>query len=69
MNTAKRIISSRECARQLGRSPSTVECGLRNGTFPIGTAYKTDAGRYVYIIPRDAFDRFMRGEIRGNLDD
>lgn len=59
------IISAREAARRLKRSPQTIEKGLRDGTFPVGTCYETAAGRFVYIIPRDAFERFMRGEIVG----
>lgn len=57
------IISVREAARRLGRGTATIEQALRTGTFPIGTAYKTAADRYVYIIPRKAFERFMSGEL------
>lgn len=59
------IISVREAASRLGRGKDTLEQALRAGTFPIGTAYKTAAGRYVYIIPRKGFERFMSGEIKG----
>lgn len=64
-NRTSKIISASEAARQLGRATRTIEQGLREGTFPVGTCYKTAAGRFVYIIPRDAFGRFMRGEIMG----
>lgn len=59
------IISVKEASRLLGRRKETIEQGLRAGTFPIGTAYQTQSGRYVYIIPHKAFDRFMAGEIAG----
>lgn len=59
------IVSVREVSKRLGRGKDTIEQALRAGTFPIGTAYKTAAGRYVYIIPRKAFDRFMAGEVAG----
>lgn len=59
------IISVREAARRLGRGTATIEQALRAGTFPIGASYKTAAGRYVYIIPRKAFERFMDGEVAG----
>ena len=59
------IISVSDAARRLGRGKATIEQALRAGTFPIGTSYKTAAGRYVYIIPRKAFERFMAGEVAG----
>lgn len=62
------IVSVREACRRLGRGKDTIEHALRAGTFPIGTAYKTAAGRYVYIIPRKAFERLMAGEISGTKE-
>lgn len=59
------IISVSEAARRLGRGKATIEQALRAGKFPIGMSYKTSAGRYVYIIPRKAFERLMAGEIAG----
>lgn len=59
------IISAREVARRLKRSPETIEQGLRDGSLPFGTAYRTAAKRWVYIIPLAAFERFMRGEKDG----
>lgn len=61
----KEIITAREAARRLGRNTGTIEQGLRAGTFPVGTAYKLPSGRFVYIIPKLAFERFLRGEIAG----
>ena len=61
MNQTKRVITPKEAGRILGRSQKTIEHGLRTGALPFGTAYKQASGRYVYIIPKDAFDRFMRG--------
>lgn len=62
---SEEIISAREAAARLGRGVATIEKGLRDGTFPVGTAYRTAAGRWVYIIPLKAFERFLTGEIVG----
>lgn len=59
------VISVREAARRLKRTPDTLEQGLRAGTFPVGTAYRLASGRFVYIIPKLAFERFLRGELAG----
>jgi hypothetical protein len=69
MNTVKRVISAREAGRRLGRAPATIEQGLRDGTFPVGTCFKTKSDRFVYIIPEEAFERFMNGEIAGRVKD
>ena len=61
MNTMREIITPEEVARRIGREPDFVKRSLRDGTFPVGTAVKVD-DRYAYIIPRPAFERFMRGE-------
>ena len=65
MNQVKKVISPREAGRILGRGTATIEQGLRDGTFPVGTCFKTKSNRFVYIIPEDAFKRFLRGEIAG----
>lgn len=61
MNHLKQVMTPAEAGRRLGRSQKTIEHGLRTGAFPFGTAYQQASGRYVYIIPREAFERFMRG--------
>ena len=62
MNTMRETISPQEAAKRLGRSVAFVQNALKNGTFPVGAAVKTQAGEYAYIIPKPAFERFMRGE-------
>lgn len=61
----RQTISTTEAASAIGRSRFIIEKSMRKGTFPVGTCFKTQAGRFVYIIPKDAFDRFMQGEISG----
>jgi hypothetical protein len=62
----REIITAREAAARLGRGVDTVEQALRDGSFPVGAAYKNkSSGRWTYIIPRLAFERFMTGEIAG----
>ena len=64
MNTIKEVITPKEAAQRLGRTQHTIEHGLRTGELPFGTAFRQASGRFVYIIPREAFERFLRGEIR-----
>lgn len=63
MNTIKEVITPKEAAQRLGRTQHTIEHGLRTGELPFGSVFKQPSGRYVYIIPREAFERFLRGEI------
>lgn len=65
MNTIKEVITPQEAAKRLGRTQHTIEHGIRTGELPFGTAFRQASGRFVYIIPREAFERFLRGEIRG----
>lgn len=60
MNQAKEVITPAEAARRLGRTQHTIEHGLRTGELPFGTAFRQKSGRYVYIIPRKAFERFIQ---------
>ena len=53
------IITVKEAAAQMEIHPDTLRMGLRNGTFPVGCAIRTSTGRYTYVIPREAFNRFM----------
>ena len=53
------LISPEEVAQRLGKkNPETIRAALRAGTFPIGIAYKAES-KWVYAIPRKAFERFM----------
>ena len=63
----RETISPAEAGRRLGRGAHTIEYGLRTGQLPFGTAFKTGAGRYVYIIPKEAFERYLRGELIGKV--
>ena len=61
MNHIKKVITPKEAGRILGRSQKTIEHGLRTGSLPFGTAFQNESGRYTYIIPLDAFNRFLKG--------
>ena len=63
MDCIKDVITPAEAAKRLGRTQHTIEHGLRSGGLPFGAAYRQASGRYVYIIPREAFERFVRGDI------
>lgn len=52
-------ISIKQAAFDMGIDQETLRVGLRNGTFPVGCAIRSTTGRYTYIIPRTAFERFM----------
>ncbi len=53
------LISPTEAAERLGKlNPESIRASLRAGTFPLGFAYKAE-GKWVYVIPREAFERFM----------
>jgi excisionase family DNA binding protein len=51
-------ISVKEAAERLGVWEETIRQGLRSNTLPIGCAIRTPTGRYIYIIPRKAFEKF-----------
>lgn len=52
-------ITVKEAAALIGHHETTIQQGLRNGTFPIGCAVKMDSGRYSYLIPRPALMRWL----------
>lgn len=53
------LISPAEVAERLGKTNAeSIRAALRAGTFPIGFAYKAE-GKWVYVIPREPFERFM----------
>jgi hypothetical protein len=51
----------KEAVQRLGCKPETIRVGLRNGTFPVGFAIRTTPTRWTYIIPREAFERVLKG--------
>lgn len=53
-------ITIKEAASRLGVDQETLRVGLRNSTFPVGCAVKSVTGRYTYIIPRAAFENWMK---------
>lgn len=55
-----------EAAHRLKRSPASIQKAMREGTFPIGTCFSTGR-QFQYIIPREAFERFLSGEIAGRV--
>ncbi len=52
-------ISIKTASTRLGVHQETLRIGLRNGTFPVGCAIQSPTGRFTYIIPAMAFERFM----------
>ena len=62
MNAEKEIITVAQAARRLGRGTEAIQFGLRSGQLPFGQAFKSECGRYLYIIPKEAFERYLRGE-------
>ncbi|MEL4106853.1 helix-turn-helix domain-containing protein [Oscillospiraceae bacterium WX1] len=66
-NQQKQVIPVREAARMLGRSKATIEKMMRDGALPFGTVYQRPNGDFLYMIPRKALERYMNGEIGGNV--
>lgn len=55
------LITPMEMARMLGKTNAeAIKQALRAGTYPIGMAYMTETGRWVYDVPRKAFEEFIR---------
>lgn len=53
-------ITPLEMANLLGKkNPESIKIALRNGTFPIGFAYKANK-QWVYVVPREAFMNFVK---------
>lgn len=64
------FISVLEAGKVLGVGAASIECGLRNGSFPIGWAWCTDSeekkGQWNYRIPRQAFfEALATGNLMG----
>ena len=58
---SKETVSVEEAAKRLGLGIETVQDALVSGEFPVGCALKCKGGKRRYIIPRIAFENFMRG--------
>lgn len=60
----KEFVSVEEAGKLLGLSKNSVQKGLRNGTFPIGTAFHTHEngkrGEWHYRIPREPLMLFLK---------
>lgn len=54
-----------DAAKRMGIAPETLRTMLVRKELPFGATHRMPSGRRIYIIPREAFDRFMTGE-RGN---
>jgi len=67
-NKNKQAISVREAAQHLGCSDDTIHAGILSGQLPFGVALKMPSGRYKYIIPRAAFEKWCenpKGFVQG----
>ena len=54
-------ITPTEMARAFGKkNPEPIREALRRGTYPVGCAYKGPGGKWIYDVPRSAFDEFLR---------
>lgn len=49
-----------EVAERLGHNVNTIRAGLRQGRFPFGVALQVTGEMWTYIVPRAAFETFMR---------
>ena len=57
----RKYITPNEFAELLGKkNPESIREGLKAGTFPIGMAFKTFSGGWVYFIPREPAEYFAR---------
>jgi hypothetical protein len=60
MGLDREIVTVAQVAKRLGRGTNAIQFGLRSGQLPFGTAMITASGRYIYIIPKAAFERYLR---------
>ena len=59
----KETCSIEEVSERLGINPQGVRIQIQRGLLPFGIAVPSVQGKgYRYIIPREAFEKFMRGE-------
>jgi hypothetical protein len=57
-NQEKQSISVREVGRRLGCGDELVHAGIISGKLPFGVAIRMPSGRYRYMIPRAAFEKW-----------
>lgn len=61
-NLSKETLTPIEVARLIGRGQMFVEKALRTKQFPVGCAvYDKDSDRWSYLIPKSAFENWLRG--------
>ena len=60
----KETITPKEAGTRLGWTQLKVQDHIRDGTLWFCLAAQRADGRWAYIIPKEAFDRFMRGELQ-----
>jgi|GEM_PF-2112083 len=60
--TPPEMINTVEIGKRMGMATETVNELLRHKQFPVGFAYQTPTGRWAYKIPREAFEKYLRGE-------
>lgn len=69
MATKKETIPLKEAASRMGRQVDELSarmryCAMKGLYFPLGFAIPpaNDSGQWMYVIPRQRFDRYMAGE-------
>ena len=60
----KETITPKEAGARLGWTQVKVQDHIRDGTLWFCIAAHRPGNRWTYIIPKEAFDRFMRGELQ-----
>jgi len=64
------FIQIKDAARLIGKGTEQVQAALRNGMFPIGTAFysgeENRAGQWCYRIPRQQFYKVFRPDLMEN---
>ena len=63
MNQIKEFVSTDEAAHRLGVSKTKIQRWCLDGTLWFAIAAVDDDGNRTFRIPREAFERFMRGEL------
>ena len=61
--TSPNMITPTEIGKRIGRGTEFVQKALSSGQFPVGVAIRSESGDWSYLVPREAFDRWMTGDI------
>ena len=56
----EKSMSVYELAKRLGKDPKRLYDTMRRGDFPLGIAYRGSTGGWVYCIPREPAEHFIR---------